>query len=421
MQLPTLSDALLSPALSLIPTLDSHLPDLSYSDHDFTQLGLRRILQSVKSGRDFLQYARSCELSEASVRAYFGALSSTRRRTMLTELNKAVLDQAFLANALPVDRLANIPELLGRKVFAIDGHVITHATHETAETTATGRQLIPPSRGVFWRNLRDDTAGVLTQTEGHEHEWAAVKRVEWADYPGHGHSRTLLIIDSVAVDFAFLRAAKHGGGFLVITRSKDNLKPREVRELNWDKSDKRNAGVIRDERVRFDEPGEFRRVTYLDPETGSQFEFLTTDFTLAPGIIALLYRRRWDIEKLFDVFENKLSEAKAWATGPVPARVQNEFLVLLFNLALLIRTRLEKDEGIRDEKAEERYTVRLKQREIKAEANGRTISAWVRALYIRPTQLSCQFLRWLRDAWQQCWEYSKAVALVRPLMKAYLR
>lgn len=421
MQYPSLSDALLLPALSLIPQLDSHLPDLVYSDDEFTRLGLRRVLQSVQSGRDFLQHARSSELSDASVRAYFGALSSARRCSMLTELNKELLKQARLANALPADRLGDIPELQGRGIIALDGHVITHATHAEAETTAKGRRLIPPSRGIFWRDLRNDSAGVLVQTEGHEHEWAAVKRTAWENFPGHGQPRTLLIIDSVAVDFAFLRAAKHGGGFFVITRFKDGLKARESTALPWNQSDRRNAGVLSDERVRFDSPGEFRRIRYLDPETGTEFEFLTTDFTLPPGIVALLYRRRWDIEKLFDVFENKLNEAKAWAVGPIPARVQSEFLVLLFNLALLLRTRLESQDGIRDAKAEDKYAARLKEREIRAEANGCTISPWVKALYIRPTQLSCQFLRWLRDAWQLCWEYNRAVAYVRPLMKAYMR
>ena len=175
------------------------------------------------------------------------------------------------------------------------------------------------------------------------------------------------------------------------------MKARESTALSWNQSDRRNAGVLSDERVRFDSPCEFRRIRYIDPETGTEFEFLTTDFTPPPGIVALLYRRRWDIEKLFDVFENKLNDAKAWAVGPIPARVQSEFLVLLFNIALLLRTRLESHDGIRDAKAEDKYAARLKEREIRAEANGRTISPWVKALYIRPTQLSCQFLRWLRD------------------------
>jgi len=51
-------------------------------------------------------------------------------------------------------------------------------------------------------------------------------------------------------------------------------------------------------------PGEFRRIRYQDPESGEIYEFLTSEFHLPPGIIAQLYRLRWDIEKFFDVCEN---------------------------------------------------------------------------------------------------------------------
>jgi hypothetical protein len=56
--------------------------------------------------------------------------------------------------------------------------------------------------------------------------------------------------------------------------------------------------------VRFKEAGEFRRIRYQDPESGEIYEFLTTEFHLSPGIIAQLYRLRWDIEKFFDACEN---------------------------------------------------------------------------------------------------------------------
>jgi IS4 transposase len=39
------------------------------------------------------------------------------------------------------------------------------------------------------------------------------------------------------------------------------------------------------------------RVTYRDPHTSAELVFLTTDFTLSPGVVALLYRLRWKIEK----------------------------------------------------------------------------------------------------------------------------
>ena len=106
----------------------------------------------------------------------------------------------------------------------------------------------------------------------------------------------------------------------MVTRTKANLAVRQLRALDWDNKDPRNQGVISDERVWFGEPGEFRRITYQDPETGEIYEFLTTEFHLPPGLIAQLYRLRWDIEKFFDVCENLLNEKRAWGSGRRPDR-----------------------------------------------------------------------------------------------------
>jgi hypothetical protein len=39
---------------------------------------------------------------------------------------------------------------------------------------------------------------------------------------------------------------------------------------------------------------------------------LTNEFDLEPGIIAVLYSRRWEEEKRFDTWKNDFSLAKAW-------------------------------------------------------------------------------------------------------------
>jgi hypothetical protein len=229
-----------------------------------------------------------------------------------------------------------------------------------------------------------------------------------------------VLIDPVAVDFEFLRGAKFKGGFTVITRTKQNLVAREVRPLAWNRKDRRNQGVLSDERVRFGEAGEFRRVRYQDPETGEIHELLTTEFHLPPGIIAQLYRLRWDIEKFFDVCENLLAEKRAWGAGPVPAQVQNEFLVLVHNLFLLLSGRLEAEEGIRDEKVEIKYEAALKRRSQAARWVGKTVSPWVRALR-RITRWSSQFTRWLQDAILHDWDWRYGIEKLKPLMRAYLR
>lgn len=411
-------DLFIEPALSLLPALDNYRDGLDFSDAEFLTLGVRRINTFHPSGRSFLQSARQCDVTDVSVKAYFGAASSARRLAMVHELN------TVLSRTIPVssDRFAHFPELKGREVLALDGHDIEHATHEPPATLASGRREVPDTvTGVFLRNLRTGAARVLAQTEGHQHEWAAVQERPWSDFHWHpGAQGTILVIDPVAVDFAFLRGAKFRGGLTVITRTKQNLLVREARPLTWDRKDRRNQGVLADERVRFGEPGEFRRIGYRDPESGELYEFLTTDFHLPPGLIAQLYRLRWDIEKFFDVCENLLSEKRAWGTGPVAAQVQNEFLVLGHNLLLLLSERLEVEEGIRDEKVEAKYDAALKARKAAARHNGKSVSPWV-PLLRRITRWSSQFTRWLQDAIVHGWLWQAGIAKLRPLMSVYMR
>ena len=42
-----------------------------------------------------------------------------------------------------------------------------------------------------------------------------------------------------------------------------------------------------------------RLVTFIDPESGKTFEFLTNNFKMAPATIAAIYKKRWQIELLF--------------------------------------------------------------------------------------------------------------------------
>jgi hypothetical protein len=411
-------DTILEPALSLIPTLNNYRDDLEFSDREFITLGVRRINTFHPSGRSFLQSARQCDVTEVSVKAYYGAVSSSRRLAMLHELNTQLSEKIDS----PVDRFASFPELAGWDILALDGHDVRHATHEPPATMASGRREVPDTvTGVFLRDLRTGAARVLAQTEGHQHEWSAVKARPWSDFHWRAQAKgTILVIDPVAVDFAFLRGAKFKGGFTVITRTKQNLVVREARPLEWDKQHPHNQGVLSDERVRFGEPGEFRRIRYQDPESGEIYEFLTTEFHLAPGIIAQLYRLRWDIEKFFDVCENLLGEKRAWGTGPVAAQVQNEFLVLAHNLLLVLSERLEVEEGIRDEKVEIKYDAALKLRIKAATLNGRKVSPWVQVLR-RITRWSSQFTRWVQDAIVHGWQWDAGIAKLRPLMRAYLR
>jgi IS4 transposase len=48
-----------------------------------------------------------------------------------------------------------------------------------------------------------------------------------------------------------------------------------------------------------------RKVVYIDPISGNQYSFITNVMDLAPGLIAYIYKVRWDIEKTFQQFKPK--------------------------------------------------------------------------------------------------------------------
>jgi len=48
---------------------------------------------------------------------------------------------------------------------------------------------------------------------------------------------------------------------------------------------------------------------------GRIYKYLTNNFDLEPGVIAFLYLRRWDEEKILDTWENDFSQRKAWGEG----------------------------------------------------------------------------------------------------------
>jgi putative transposase len=50
----------------------------------------------------------------------------------------------------------------------------------------------------------------------------------------------------------------------------------------------------------------FRRVTYVDIESGQRYEFITNNFTLAASTIAAIYKQRWQIELFFKWIKQNL-------------------------------------------------------------------------------------------------------------------
>lgn len=168
-------------------------------------------------------------------------------------------------------------------------------------------------------------------------------------------------------------------------------------EPPWDENDLVNNGVLNDQWVfSSSTPTPIRRVTYQDPISGKTYKFLTNEMNLSPGLIAFIYRSRWNIEKVFDETKNKLGEAKAWGKSKASKEQQACFITMAYNLLILLEQRIEKCSGIIDFKTMiKRDNRKMKEIDFIVESD-KAINPLLLSIDFA-TQRSLQFIRWLRS------------------------
>ena len=174
------------------------------------------------------------------------------------------------------------------------------------------------------------------------------------------------------------------------------FRPIKCGDLPFDRADEINAGVQADELVGSATGGVLmRRVTFLDVLTGITYEYLTNllESSVAPGVIAHLYKMRWNIEKSFDEVKNKLGEKKAWATSATAKSMQAQFICLSVNLLQLIEHELGR-EGIHNDPEEKRRAQRLDQAKAQA-ASQNTVLPKALIMLQQITQHSVKLIRWV--------------------------
>jgi hypothetical protein len=190
-------------------------------------------------------------------------------------------------------------------------------------------------------------------------------------------------------------------------------------ERELDQEDPRNAGVVSDQFGETNDGDMLRKIVYVEPATGRTFVFLTNEMTLPPGLIAFIYKKRWDIEKVFDQFKNKLMENRAWAKSSNSKCVQAQFMAMTHNLTLLLERKIETEEEISDTKIEKKRKARVEGDRKKIREARRKENPLVTTPY-KAVQRSFQFLRWLRHSLLVETSWRHAIEALRPLMRAYL-
>lgn len=388
----TVNETFFQPLHQLVARSLHTFPCREVSDEQYVLLGVQRVLEGSESGRAFLQEHGPRQEKPPALANYFNSLHSARRGEVLQDVNHGVLTQA---NASLHDRLAEIPELARYEVFAADGHWHKAAAHDPRHEGAK------VAVGHFYSlNLRTHTLRHLAAGQGlHEHDLSALKRVKPTGLRQDAPKgrRVLMVYDKAVIDFGFWKRCRQECAVYFLSRAKENQVLEWVENRDWNRADPRNHGVWADVRVLTRDGQPLRLICFVDPLTDKPYEFLTNEMDLPPGVLAELYRRRWEIEKVFDQLKNKLGQKKAWGSSLTAKQTQAGFLILTHNLLLIYEQWLERQHGVENQ-AEDRRRQQRTTRMIETSVQQRTALSTLVTQARRATQRSVKFVRWLRQS-----------------------
>jgi hypothetical protein len=149
------------------------------------------------------------------------------------------------------------------------------------------------------------------------------------------------VMDRGYIDFArFYRI--HLCGAFFITRAKRGMDCRVRRRLPV----KANGPVKRDQLIRLRGlksrglyPDTLRRIRFIDPDSGKRLTFLTNHLTSKAQTIALLYRKRWQIELLFKWMKQHLHIKAFFGVTPNAVKTQLWIAVMVYVLVHCLKHR----------------------------------------------------------------------------------
>lgn len=150
------------------------------------------------------------------------------------------------------------------------------------------------------------------------------------------------IMDKAYIDYARLYRLHQQAAFFVTRHKKDHVFTRQ-KSRAVDKA----TGVRSDQTIRLSGPqsahsypASLRRVSFHDTERNRKLVFVTNNFELPPLSIALLYRKRWQVELFFKWIKQRLRITAFYGNSDNAVRTQIWIAVSVYVLVAILRRRL---------------------------------------------------------------------------------
>jgi IS4 transposase len=93
-------------------------------------------------------------------------------------------------------------------------------------------------------------------------------------------------------------------------------------------------------------PDKLRRTHYVDAETGKSLVFLTNNFELPALIIALLYKKRWQVELFFKWIKQHLRIKHFYGTSDNAVKTQIWIAICVYVLVALLKKQLASERSL---------------------------------------------------------------------------
>ncbi len=340
------------------------------SDIDFLRFGLLRCIGNVDSGRHFLQTTDDIYGVDLPLSTYFNSLKSPRRTRMLEAIEKQSyrLHCEMLASH-GINYLQHFPELDQYTVEAADGHFIEHACH--TEKGANGK--VYAAGFIYSMNLRNGLLKPLccvTNGTRRTQEIPVLRNyIEKQNRETNKPEKTLYVYDKAVTDYVWWDHQKRHENYM-ISVLKENSAATFFESISFDSNSEINVGV---EAYSIYENGGIKCsvVEYRDPETQTLHRFVTTlSSSINPGTIAMLYFKRWTIEKAFNNSKSNLKEKKAWSPDFNALKNQMCLTSITYNLMRVFEevSKIQDPELIHP--SDKKYTKALEKRDQIAQKRG---------------------------------------------------
>lgn len=155
----------------------------------------------------------------------------------------------------------------------------------------------------------------------------------------------IYLVDRGYIDFERLYNIQKNNAYFV-TLAKSNMKFRRIYSHQSDIS----SGIHSDQTImltgqksRIEYPEKLRRVHFYDAEHRKHLYFLTNNFSYSSGIIAKLYKQRWQIELFFKWIKQHLRIKAFYGTSENAVKSQIWIAICIYVLLAIIKKKLSSE------------------------------------------------------------------------------